>query len=155
MLAHRARSEFIVRLSTLISFTSEFMWEKRLRNIYTTFHWLIGRPDEHDAKTYGIMYLPLWKLVHIKPCTWSRAMPYSALHAMMCCHTNKNDLFPYPSKFFSWPSKSSFFFYFSSFKYFFSRFNPHFFLSNKCSRFANKYRNWLDTKRWKDATNSL
>lgn len=86
-------------------------------------------------------------------------MPYSALHAMMCCHTNEGKPRS-PSFRFSSPSESSFSFvslcFSLFFEYHFPVFSTSFFFSvinvpGLCEWISRLIR---DTKRWKDVTSS-
>lgn len=90
---------------------------------HAAFHWSLDVRTNTMLK-HTELCIFLCKLVHIKPCTWSRAMPYSALHAMMCCHTNKNSLFPLSFRSSLDHQRNSFSLISPFFKYFFSRFNP-------------------------------
>lgn len=79
-------------------------------------------------------------------------MPYSALHAMMCCHTNESDLLPPFLPFFLDHQRVSFSLISSFIKYDFPNFfSTFFFLSviNVPGLRVN-YRDWLDTERWKE-----
>lgn len=49
-----------------------------------------------EVSKYAIRQIFNCKLVRIRPYTQSSAMPRSILHAMMCCHTNDGEPFPFP-----------------------------------------------------------
>lgn len=74
-------------------------------------------------------------------------MPYSALHAMMCCHTNEVKPRSPVLPFFLTIWEFVFFRFPPFFEVSLSRFDFFLFLSDQCSRFcANEYRDWSEIR---------